>query len=99
MANLRFKIRNIPRRSGHLTGIKIKDAQHFWFAHVQGVVFAREIKTLRNQQPLPHNSELRALNPFIDGKGLLRLGGRLTQFFLSYSLILPFYLDIALTSY
>ena len=84
-SNARVRTRDTQNRSGPLTGIEIKSAQHFWFAHVQGAVFAREVEALRSQRPIPHDSELRALNPFIDGEGLLRLGGRLTHSPLNYS--------------
>lgn len=60
---------------------------------VQEYSFPHEITALQSNQPVPKRSSLRSLNPFIDGLGLLRVGGRLRQSYLSYNqkfpLILP----------
>ncbi|KAJ8034437.1 hypothetical protein HOLleu_21278 [Holothuria leucospilota] len=43
----------------------------------QSVDFASEIRRLRSDKPVKVASSLRQLNPFLDSKGLLRVGGRL----------------------
>lgn len=60
---------------------------------VQHEVFAQEIMCLQSRKSLPRNSSLIALNPIIDEKGLLRVGGRLKRGYLSinerHPLIIP----------
>lgn len=55
--------------------------------------FAQEIICLQSRKSLPRNSSLIALNPIIDEKGLLRVGGRLNRGYLSinerHPLIIP----------
>lgn len=50
---------------------------------VQQVSFAAEIKALQVRQALPKKSKLCSLHPFIDGFGILRVGGRLQNTYLS----------------
>ena len=44
---------------------------------VQKSHFADDIKRLTKNEPLPANSHLKGLNPFLDDRGILRVGGRL----------------------
>ncbi|XP_029178132.1 uncharacterized protein LOC114945946 [Nylanderia fulva] len=72
---------------------RIQEARDFWIRQVQRDRFAVEIRTLQANEPLPRSSSLKSLNPFLDGKDQLRLGGRLRHSFISYNerfpLILP----------
>jgi hypothetical protein len=51
---------------------------------IQQNFYAQELHDLTNQQEVSSTSSLRALHPFIDKEGILRVGGRLQQSALSY---------------
>ena len=51
---------------------------------VQQILYAQEIKDLREQQEVAFSSSLKTLHSFIDKEGLLRVGGRLQQSTLPY---------------
>lgn len=46
---------------------------------VQQDAFSEEIHCIREQKSFPRNSPLRKLDPFLDARGLLRVGGRLNK--------------------
>lgn len=46
---------------------------------VQRDCFSQEISLLEDKRPVPKKSPLRRLDPFIDGNGLVRVGGRLRR--------------------
>ncbi|XP_011268437.2 uncharacterized protein LOC105258697 [Camponotus floridanus] len=48
-----------------------------WLRIVQGVHYSAEFAAVRESRPMPHGSHLSRLHPFIDDKGVLRVGGRL----------------------
>ena len=54
-------------------------AQETIIKTVQKEVFSEECKALSANQPLSRKSKILNLNPFLDDKGLLRVGGRLTH--------------------
>ncbi|XP_043263018.1 uncharacterized protein LOC122403528 [Colletes gigas] len=60
---------------------------------VQGNAFTQELSDLRKNQTVTSNSPLRSLNPFIDDKGLIRVGGRLAnaelKYYQQHQVILP----------
>jgi len=60
---------------------------------IQQISYAQEMKDLMEQQEVTASSSLKTLHPFIDKKGLLRVGGRLQQSMLPYQamhqMILP----------
>lgn len=62
---------------------------------VQKTTYFEEIECLTKNKPISTKSKLLSLNPFLDGFGLLRVGGRLDNASLSYSqkhpIILPPY--------
>ncbi|XP_024867060.1 uncharacterized protein LOC112451591 [Temnothorax curvispinosus] len=62
-----------------LSGDEIRNAQVFWINNIQHQHFNNEIQAIRKGKLLPRNSPLRNLTPFVDGKGTLRVGGRLEQ--------------------
>lgn len=62
-----------------LTGSEITAAQTFWINDTQRAKFSSEIHAIQQGSPLPRNSQLRKLTPFLDEKGTLRVGGRLEQ--------------------
>ena len=59
-----------------LSTIELKEAECYWIGVIQNAHFHEEISALEKQSPLPPSSCLKALRPFIDTKGLLRVGGR-----------------------
>lgn len=60
---------------------------------LQSVVFHGEITSITDNKPLAKGDRLRNLNSFIDNRGLLRVGGRLSEASIPYtekhSIILP----------
>lgn len=87
------------KHSVHLTVDLMKQAEHDLFSYVQREHFKEELYSLMNneesgaQGKLRKSSKLRNLDPFIDGQGLLRVGGRLDRADMSFDskhpIILP----------
>lgn len=67
------------RKSKYLTIDEEKSALRYWIKKEQEYFYVQEIKALSNNDDLPPRSALKALNPFVDGEGLLRVGGRLEK--------------------
>lgn len=67
------------RRSGHaLTAADTADAVNYWTKCAQGPIYHAEIECLRAKDTqLPGKSKIAALKPFLDEKGVLRVGGRI----------------------
>lgn len=64
----------------------------YWVKATQAVHFRREIKELRSDKAiktLPSDSVLNPLAPFLDGKGVLRVGGRLNNALIPYDAAYP----------
>lgn len=68
---------NEPRLEGPLTPKEINDACLQLARAAQHDSFQTEIDCLVKNAPLPGNSKLKALFPFVDANGTLRVGGRL----------------------
>ena len=51
----------------------------------QRSVFSPELNLLQKGKPLPRSSKLVVFHPFIDGEGLLQVGGRIERSKLSYA--------------
>ena len=56
---------------------EIEVAERAIWLFLQARHFSKEITSLKNESPLPLQSPIRKLKPFLDGEGLLRVGGRL----------------------
>lgn len=60
---------------------------------VQREEFSSELQVLKDKKLLPKNSKIISLNPFLDNKGLIRVGGRLVNSKLTpdqkYPILLP----------
>ena len=84
---LRFKNRrnNINKVSGELTYHELESAAKEILKIIQKQGFSDDYKQLSQQQSVTSNSSLRALNPFLDDEGLIRVGGRLKNSVLSYA--------------
>ncbi|XP_061170421.1 uncharacterized protein LOC133179742 [Saccostrea echinata] len=54
-----------------------KEAESMIIRCVQQESFSTELQCLERHEPLPRNTQLRNLDPFIGADGLLRVGGRL----------------------
>ena len=54
-------------------------AEHFIIKDVQQEIFTDEIKSIRSGIPVDLKSKISSLNPYLDGDGVLRVGGRLNR--------------------
>ncbi|XP_029340892.1 uncharacterized protein LOC115033071 [Acyrthosiphon pisum] len=66
-----------------------RQAMEYWIRAVQGAEFIMELTSLSRQQNIRTNCQLAGLNPFIDEKGILRIGGRLKHSELGYNMKHP----------
>ncbi|XP_071653060.1 uncharacterized protein [Temnothorax longispinosus] len=67
-----------------LTREELNDAIVGWIGSVQSRHFKGETTALRKSSPLPARSSIAPLSPFLDERGLLRVGGRLKNTMLAY---------------
>ena len=77
--------RRQTRRDGALSTVELKTTERFWLREAQRYAFSMELDLIRKDKPLPRSSKLITFRPFIDGEGLLRVGGRMESNKLSYS--------------
>ncbi|XP_064458861.1 uncharacterized protein LOC135369129 [Ornithodoros turicata] len=63
--------------SGPLTAAELCEAELYWIRFVQRSAFPSEVATLEVGQSVESASSILTLQPFLDKKGLLRVGGRL----------------------
>ncbi|XP_055847948.1 uncharacterized protein LOC129913326 [Episyrphus balteatus] len=77
MHNIRVK--KEYRWKGPLSNKEIKTAQEFWVHEEQQLYYSKEIKALKNEhdKSIDPLSPIANCTPWLDNKGLLRLGGRL----------------------
>ena len=77
----------------NLTVHEIGQAEEFWWRTVQESEFLEEMSDLKTKGRLKGTSKILTFHPFLDSKGLLRVGGRIHQADLQYSkrhpLLLP----------
>ncbi|KAL3242241.1 hypothetical protein MRX96_021353 [Rhipicephalus microplus] len=69
--------RGKERKSGPLRAEEVIDAERYWLATTQGEAFSDDISNLKAQRPLHKGSPVLPLSPYLDGEGLMRVGGRL----------------------
>lgn len=83
---LRFvnNCRSSNRVKGFLTKKDLDETTSILCKLVQAECFKVEITDLKTQRPISSGSKLLSLNPFLDPKGLLRVGGRLNNSKLPY---------------
>ncbi len=60
-----------------ISGEELGAARHCIITKMQECTLAKSMAAIVANQPLPQNSPLTRLDPFIDSEGLLRVGGRL----------------------
>lgn len=63
-------------RQVNLTAVELSKAREYWIKHHQQQFFGEELNAVIPGQ-LPPKSKLAGLNPIIDNKGILRVGGRI----------------------
>lgn len=80
-----FNTRNKDKRQGPLTAEEIDTAETYWKKKVtQQKGFLQEIKELQSGMEVHNQSKIKNLNPFLDEKGIMRVGGRLQKSNLNY---------------
>lgn len=67
----------VPSVALHPT--ELQRAKIVWLKRMQADAFLKEISCISASAPLPRASSLVMLNPYLDGDGLLRVGGRLRK--------------------
>ena len=63
---------------------ELQGAERFWLKETQCAAFSIELNLLQRGKPLPRSSKLSLYRPFINGEGLLRVGGTIEMSKLSY---------------
>lgn len=91
MTNAKSKKEN--RMCSWITTTELCSAHDCWIKYVQLRDFPNEIASLRNGKNISKKSRLISLHPFLDGDGILRVGGRLGLSDLPYSQKHPIILD------
>ncbi len=74
--NCRTRKKNFDRITLPLCASELRRAENYWISLVQKEYFGREIGTLKSEAAILSSSPLVPLNPFLDGDGMLRVGGR-----------------------
>ncbi|XP_022167535.1 uncharacterized protein LOC111031762, partial [Myzus persicae] len=74
--SLSFKAQQ-SRQSGPLTVGEIEEAKLVWLRQAQAVSFQDELGALSKGNLVSSKSKLKLLNPFLDSKHIIRVGGRL----------------------
>ncbi|XP_055714768.1 uncharacterized protein LOC129808888 [Phlebotomus papatasi] len=77
--NARAKITHTSGQSGPLTASELRATNTHIIFHIQAQAFRQEIQALSSKKPLPRQSRILDLNPFIDESGLIRVGGRIQK--------------------
>jgi hypothetical protein len=67
------------KKTGPITCEELDGAQEHWILHVQNSEFGPEVKALSSGKQIPATSKLRQLSPYLDCRGVLRVGGRLQK--------------------
>ena len=52
-----------------------QNALDYWIKIMQGSAYHEEITKLKNEESIARNSKILQFNPFLDDKGILRVGG------------------------
>ncbi|XP_018393245.1 PREDICTED: uncharacterized protein LOC108772247 [Cyphomyrmex costatus] len=88
----RFRRLNEEPISNPLTPFELQESCLFWIRLVQRIYFQSEIRILSRGEQLCKSNSLIKLMPFLDGEGLLRVGGRLQHASLDSDFKHPFIL-------
>ena len=77
--NSRLKKDSGRRSGGPLSAPEIEAAEEHILKEAQRVALAAELRAISKGCPLPKESQLQHLSPYVDERGLLRVGGRLNK--------------------
>jgi len=77
-------LRQTTTRGSTLTADELQTAEETWIRTSQAWGFPDELAAVTNGKELPRRSPLLKLSPFVDAKGILRIGGRLRNVPLPY---------------
>ena len=92
--NFRASTRNLPKRLlPYLLPAELEASEHKLFSLSQTHSFSHELDKLNHNHSVSSSSPISNLTPFIDEHGLIRVGGRLAQSYLSYSITHPIILS------
>ncbi|GFV71908.1 DUF5641 domain-containing protein [Trichonephila clavipes] len=81
-----FNIRNpTNKKTGPLTSDEMEEAEIYLMKQVQLSSFYKEIRAMQNGDDICNKSKILNLSPFLDDKGIIRVGGRLKHSRLPYS--------------
>ncbi|GFX51379.1 integrase catalytic domain-containing protein [Trichonephila clavipes] len=81
-----FNIRNpTNKKTGPLTSDKMEEAEIYLMKQVQLSSFYKEIRAMQNGDDICNKSKILNLSPFLDDKGIIRVGRRLKHSRLPYS--------------
>ncbi|GFU95142.1 DUF5641 domain-containing protein [Trichonephila clavipes] len=81
-----FNIRNpTNKKRGPLTSDEMEEAEIYLMKQVQLSSFYTEIRAMQNGYDICNKSKILNLSPFLDDKGIIRVGGRLKHSRLPYS--------------
>ncbi|CAI6373963.1 unnamed protein product [Macrosiphum euphorbiae] len=93
VSNCKAKQLNHERCNGFISVDEMNKARSFWLMQAQSESMSNEIADLRSGKMVHRGSCLKALNPFIDDQGLVRVGGRLAyapgQYNTKHPIVLP----------
>ena len=89
----RLKDKKTDNRSKHLTPQELQHAEHWLLKQCQHRCFPKEVQSLQRHHSTAPASRLKALTPFMDQEGLIRVGGRLSKSSLTQSQQHPIILD------
>lgn len=78
---------------GSLTAEEIELSFQFLIKQAQSQDFSSEITCLQQNKPISNHSKLISLNPFLDSKGIVRLGGRIGKSHAKYDQKFPIILS------
>ncbi|XP_055932829.1 uncharacterized protein LOC129962854 [Argiope bruennichi] len=70
-------LKGAVKTTGPLNAEELNYAETFFIKNVQIQKFAKDVNSLQKHHCVPPGSKLKTFNPFLDSKGLLRVGGRL----------------------
>ncbi|XP_075163108.1 uncharacterized protein LOC142235734 [Haematobia irritans] len=79
--------------SGYLKTAELKRSRSLLVKMCQQISFRGELTCIKNKIPLPCNSSILKLQPFMDDEGVLRVGGRIQQADLSFGIKHPILLS------
>ncbi len=79
-----FNAKSKPKNISHFKPEELNASLRAIIRVAQQEGIEQEIKKLKANQNLPRNNTILSLTPFLDGNNLLRVGGRITNFDLSF---------------